>query len=214
MKQLQPAAGPSLRERNKQRLRRKIIESAVNLAAKRGIDDVTADEIAEAAEVGRATFFRYFESKEAAVVVGFYEERLQAMVAKLAIAPPGLRPLDAVIWTFGQLNTNTEQHSRMVRLGVRLRASSAALSAKAAEFHSRYEQAIAEAVAGRCRLDGPDDPRPRLIAAAVLAVTHAIIEHWSAHPAGPELPVLLREALEQLKTGFSDSRSPRRAPTA
>ncbi len=204
----------SLRERNKLRLRRKIVASTVTLVARRGLDKVTADEIAEHAQVGRATFFRYFDSKEAAVVVGFYEERLQALVAMLDKAPPKLGALDAVIWTFAQLSTNMDTQGRMIRLGVELQASSAALRAKAAEYHSRYELAIANAVAGRCRLSGPDDLRPRLIAAAVLAVTHTSIEHWSTNKSQLDLPALVRAGLQQLKSGFCDSRSLRRTTAA
>lgn len=200
-----PSPQPSLRERNKLRVRRRIVDAAVALAARHGIDKVTAEDIAAQAQVGRATFFRYFGSKEAAVVVGFYEERLTAMVATLAVAPPSLGPLDAVLWTFDQLGSNSGEHDKLVRLGVKLRATSPSLRAKAAEFHSRYEQAIAEAVAGRCRNSGPDDVRPRLIAAAVLAVTHATIEHWSTHKTRASLRTLILSGLEQLKSGFADA---------
>lgn len=195
---------PNLRERNKQRVRRQIIQSAVNLVAKHGLDGVTADAIAADAEVGRATFFRYFDSKEAAMVVGFYEERLIAMVGVLAQAPATLAPLDAVLWTFEQMNDNFEERGRMIRLGSRLKASSASFRAKAADYRSRYEQAIADAVASRMRLAGPNDLRPQLIATCVLAVVDSCIEHWSTAKSGPDLPTLMRQGLEQLKCGFAD----------
>lgn len=206
-----PHSPPSLRERNKQRVRRQIVESAMKLAARHGLAGVTAEAIAADAEVGRATFFRYFGSKEAAVVVGFYEERLNTMVATLAQAPAALAPIDALMWTFDQMSGNFEERGRMIRLGTRLKASSASFRAKAADYRSRYEDAIAGALAGRMRLSGPHDLRPRLISVCVLAVIDACIEHWSTAKAGVDLPALMRQGLEQLKSGFADGRAATRA---
>lgn len=207
-------AAPSLRERNKQRVRRQIIDAAVTLVADQGLEAVTADHIAVEAEVGRATFFRYFDSKEAAVVVGFYEERLNAMVETLAKAPATLGALDAVIWTFAELGkTNADQHGRLIRLGSKLQALSPALKAKAAEYHSRYEQAIADAVASRCQQGPGYEMQPRMIAASVLAVTHVVVEHWSANRDAGEFPLLVRAALEQLKTGFSPTKTSSKTPS-
>jgi AcrR family transcriptional regulator len=57
----------SLRERKQQRAREAIIEAAYRLFAERGFDRVTVNDIAEHAEVGRATFFRYFGDKQEVV---------------------------------------------------------------------------------------------------------------------------------------------------
>ncbi|OLT30594.1 hypothetical protein BJF83_07650 [Nocardiopsis sp. CNR-923] len=57
----------SLRERKQRRTREAIIEAAHALFAERGFDRVTVNDIAERAEVGRATFFRYFGDKQEVV---------------------------------------------------------------------------------------------------------------------------------------------------
>src|SRR3546814_7964558 len=70
----------ALRERNKVRIRTQIVEAAMALLSENETADFSADDIAIRAEVGRATFFRYFDSKEAALVAAFYEQRLFALV--------------------------------------------------------------------------------------------------------------------------------------
>jgi AcrR family transcriptional regulator len=57
-----------LRERKAARTREEISRVAIGLFCERGFDAVTMTEIAEAAEVGRATLFAYFPTKEALVL--------------------------------------------------------------------------------------------------------------------------------------------------
>ncbi|WP_024806567.1 TetR/AcrR family transcriptional regulator [Nocardia sp. BMG51109] len=58
---------PSLRERKQRRVRQAIVEAAHELFAERGYGAVTVTDIAARAEVGRATFFRYFGDKQEVV---------------------------------------------------------------------------------------------------------------------------------------------------
>src|SRR5215467_7691659 len=53
------------RHRRKQETRRQIFQAAMNLFARKGIFSTTVEEITEAADVGKGTFFNYFPSKEA-----------------------------------------------------------------------------------------------------------------------------------------------------
>lgn len=59
-----PGPASTLRERKQQRMRATIVEAALELFTQRGFDGVTVTDIAERAEVGRATFFRYFGDKQ------------------------------------------------------------------------------------------------------------------------------------------------------
>src|SRR5215470_15076200 len=53
------------RHRRKQETRRQIFQAAMNLFARKGIFGTTVEEITQAADVGKGTFFNYFPSKEA-----------------------------------------------------------------------------------------------------------------------------------------------------
>lgn len=65
--------------------RDRVGRAAFALFAERGFDDVTADEAAAAAGVGRRTFFRYFPSKEDAVFFD-HAARVQRFKATLEAA--------------------------------------------------------------------------------------------------------------------------------
>lgn len=213
MQKADPTSPAPLRSLNKQRIRQDIAAAAMSLAVERGLDNFSADDIAALAEVGRATFFRYFDSKESAVVVGFYESRLKELVETLGKAPAKLGPVDALIWSFRQLGTDFERQSRLVRLLATMLLTSPSLRAKALDYQTSYEQAIATAIAGRYENLAADDLRPRWLAASTLAVSTTCVYHWSASETSPNLPDLAIAALEQLKAGF-DTASVKKARAA
>ena len=55
----------SRRERKKRETRRRLMETALRLFREHGYDATTVEEITEAADVAKGTFFNYFETKEA-----------------------------------------------------------------------------------------------------------------------------------------------------
>ncbi|UZJ30166.1 TetR/AcrR family transcriptional regulator [Streptomyces endophytica] len=59
-----------LRERKKEQTRQRIAAVAWRLFAERGFEAVTVNEIAEAAEVAKATLFAYFPTKESLALQG------------------------------------------------------------------------------------------------------------------------------------------------
>lgn len=70
-----------LRERKKDQTRQRIAEAALRLFAARGFEAVTVTEIAEAAEVAKATLFAYFPTKESLVLAGAAGDDLAGIVA-------------------------------------------------------------------------------------------------------------------------------------
>ena len=56
---------PSRRERKKQETRQRLLQCSWRLFQERGCDDTTVEDITEAADVAKGTFFNYFSTKEA-----------------------------------------------------------------------------------------------------------------------------------------------------
>ena len=77
---------PGLRERKKAATRKAIHDGAIRLFGEQGFAGTTIDQIAEAADVSRATVFHYFPTKES-IVFGDAPQAIAALAALLEDAP-------------------------------------------------------------------------------------------------------------------------------
>ena len=73
----------SLRERRRLRARQTIQERALDLFDERGLDAVTIEEIAEAAEVSPSSIYRYFGTKEGIVVADEFDSMSEEALDEL-----------------------------------------------------------------------------------------------------------------------------------
>lgn len=95
MPQPAPSTAPGLRERKRRATREQIAAAATGLFMARGFDAVTILEIAEAAQVSKATVFNYFPRKEDLLLDRLPEaERL--LTDAVTGRPPQQTPLAAV----------------------------------------------------------------------------------------------------------------------
>jgi AcrR family transcriptional regulator len=83
---LPDALPPSRRERRSAEIRERLFRSALRLFAQKGFAETTVEDITEAADVGKGTFFNYFPSKDH-ILLAFSDMQL----GKLEEAVTGLR---------------------------------------------------------------------------------------------------------------------------
>lgn len=92
-------ASPTLgrRERNKQEKLERIVAAASELFAARGVDDVTTQEIADAADIGAGTLFLYARTKGELLLLVQNSHYEGALAEGRAAAEAALGTLDAVL---------------------------------------------------------------------------------------------------------------------
>ncbi|MGU3498147.1 acyl-CoA-like ligand-binding transcription factor [Mycobacterium sp. C31M] len=185
--------------RKRQATRYRIAAAAAALVAADGLAATTVERIAAEAQVGRATFFRYFAAKEDAVADGMTRHWLDVITASVAAQPPELSARDAVVAAFVDLGDGFEAISGQVRDLATLTRSSPTLNAWTLQIYVGYEGAIADLVAPRFTDLAPDDPRPRLIGALAMASVRIALDDWLAH--GGSLPQRVRTALGAISVG-------------
>src|ERR1044072_9733337 len=86
----------SLRERKRIDTRGRIMAAASRQFLKRGIEDVTVDEIAADADIGKGTGYNYFEGKEDIVVAMVVELDRSALAAVAEIPRQGMSVAEAL----------------------------------------------------------------------------------------------------------------------
>jgi AcrR family transcriptional regulator len=190
-----------LRERKKLRTRQEIAEAANRLIRERGIERVTIEQIAAAADVAPRTFFRYFDSKEEAFLAD-QRAKVETFRAALLARPDTEGPLTAVRAAILDLADIYEVDREDVLCKARLVAESPALHGRSLEMHAELQRTVVEALAARMHVDPATDLRPAVIAAAVSGALQAAFEHWAANGADEDLRTLVTAALDLLDGGL------------
>ena len=168
---------PPLRERKKQRTRAEIIEAATRLFLDKGFDNTTVEEIAEAAEVSRSTFFRYFPAKELTVfphnqarVEQFRQEYLQRVPGESAFVAL-CRAVAAMARIFQDAREEQLIQTRIVR-------ASPFLLGRRFQIEEAWEDSLAEGIRDRLGDDAQVDHQARMVAAALLGMVRTTLTDW------------------------------------
>src|SRR5256885_2645698 len=72
------AANPTRRQRRSAEIRERLFRAALKLFAEKGFAETTVEDVTDAADVGKGTFFNYFPSKEH-ILIAFSEMQLSKL---------------------------------------------------------------------------------------------------------------------------------------
>lgn len=185
-----------LREQKKQQARVAISAAAIELCRKHGFDSVTIDRIAERAGVSRRTYFRYFSTKEMALLDRRLRQ-LEAFRAQLADAPPDASAMSVVTEALRSLANDYRKNRTRILEERRLFAVSPEVATKDLAIDRELERAIAEAVVPRTA--GRHKQRSaRFFAAAAIGVVRALLDEWEETKGELDLVKVGEPALESL----------------
>jgi len=166
-----PARPAGLRERKKARTRAAIRQQALRLIREQGYAATTIEQIADAAEVSPATFFRYFPTKEDVVL----QDDLDIITTEaLDAQPPELSPIAAFrAASAATLASLSPEDLATLRDTAELTASVPEVRARAIDEFVRTINQIAEAIARRAGRN-PDDFEVRNLAGAIIGVIMSV----------------------------------------
>ncbi|MFD5200357.1 TetR family transcriptional regulator [Streptomyces sp. NPDC058375] len=192
---------PERRSRKARRTRDTLAQAAFELVLDRGLRNVTVEEIAEAADVDRRTFSRYFGSKEAAALDSLRGDgdRINAALrARPAPEPPLLAYRRAVLdWL---ADPGAEPWHRRPRIFDLLVVAEEEPTLYAVFQHIRVdaqEDSVA-IVADRLGVDPRQDIRPAVTVAAGAGALLAAQAAWVRGGRPDALPELVTEAFDAL----------------
>jgi AcrR family transcriptional regulator len=196
-------ADVGLRERKKERTREALEAAALDLFDRKGFDHTTVDEIVEACDVSRRTFFRYFASKEE-VFAGDHTEKAALVADLLAARPadePALESVRVVVRDFcAQMGRDKEETLRRLRIA----AASHDLHQLEVESYDTRTDGLVEALVTRrgSPVDADTRLQMRLVIGAAMVVMRSACEQWLAGDGRGDLVALADHGFDLLSSGI------------
>lgn len=177
-----------------------ISDVAIDLFAARGFDEVSVDDVAEAAGIARRTLFRYYPSKNA-LPWGDFDAHLDHLRDLLAGLDPAVGVRDALRTALLAFNTFDDAETARHRQRMRVILETAALQAYSMTMYAGWRAVVAAFIARRLGAKH-DDLVPQTVAWTMLGVALSAYEHWLADES-VSLPQALGDAFDTVSEGLA-----------
>lgn len=162
---------------NKVRTRAAIMKAARDSFAKAGVNGTTMDQIADAAEVSRATLFNYFASK-AAIMAALVEQLDADFIALIeGYRQQSMTTAERIMGIFTESATNLERRGDAVRFLVGVSEQSWGDQPGIARL-ARLTDAFMGLIEGEGFGDVRTDVEPRVLAEMLVSVYIGVIHNW------------------------------------
>ncbi len=189
--------GMGLRERKKAETRQAVHEAALRLAMEHGLDHVTVEMIADAANISRRTFSNYFAGKEDALLYG-EEQRLRDLTRMFRARPPGEPSWTALREALNDLRRAKGQPEKDWLARAIFAKRHPSLLARQHATYGLLETELGQAIAEREGIDPAASLRPRLMAGAFLLALRVATHTWIATDEPRTLTELTDEAMHDM----------------
>jgi mycofactocin system transcriptional regulator len=151
---------------------------AIDLFAAAGFDEVSVDDVAEAAGIARRTLFRYYPSKNA-LPWGDFDAHLDHLRDLLNDVQPDVPIEEALRTALLAFNSFDDQETARHRQRMRVILETAALQAYSMTMYGGWRAVVAAFVAQRLGAKA-EDLAPQTVAWTMLGVALSAYEHWLA----------------------------------
>jgi len=172
---------------------------AIELFAARGFDEVSVDDVAQAAGIARRTLFRYYPSKNA-LPWGDFDAHLEHLRDLLDNTDAGVAIDDALRTALLAFNTFGAEETARHRQRMRVILETEALQAYSMTMYAGWRSVVAAFVARRLHLKA-GDLIPQTVAWTMLGVALSAYEHWLADESVP-LAQALGDAFDTIRDGL------------
>ena|SRR5215470_9437574 len=186
---------PSRRQRRSAELRERLFAAALALFGSKGYAETTVEDITEAADVGKGTFFNYFPSKEH-ILLAFGEMQLERLEAVVRDTRHSRKPTSEVM--HGLIARMTEAPIRnpaIVRALLQAHLSSPGIREQMLKIQARHRRLLGELLRygqarGEVRRDLPAEELAQLLRQTIFGT----LLFWSL-AGDATLPERIRQAL-------------------
>jgi AcrR family transcriptional regulator len=184
------------RERHRAETRARILQAALSLFARQGFAATRVEQITEAADVGKGTFFNYFPSKEH-VLAGFAGRQIGKIQGALEKARQGAEPIRELLFhLLVSLENEPGLNPELTRSLLVALLSSQAVRELANPNLKRGRKLLAEILTlGQQGGEIRADANPLVLARFFQLSAFGTMFLWSLHPA-PKLPEWQRTTFE------------------
>ncbi len=184
--------------------RGRLEKAAMELYVERGFDETTVAEIAKRAGLTERTFFRHFADKREVLFAGAAMLQ-ELLVGAVADAPSDLPPVDAAIAGVVAGGALIQERRAFARQRYEIIAANAELQERELIKLASLSVALADTLRGR----GVAGHAASLAAEVAVAVFKIAFERWVADPVHLDLPQLIGESLDELRSVTADSETGR-----
>jgi TetR/AcrR family transcriptional regulator, regulator of mycofactocin system len=185
--------------RRRSTTRHHITDVAIDLFSARGFDEVSVDDVAQAAGIARRTLFRYYPSKNA-IPWGDFDAHLQHLRDLLDCVDPQVPLGEALRAALLAFNTFDESETVRHRQRMRVILQTAELQAYSMTMYAGWREVIAGFVARRSGVK-TTDLMPQTVAWMMLGVALSAYEHW-LDDESVSLPEALGDAFDVVRDGL------------
>ena len=196
-------AASSRRERRSAENRERLFRAALQKFAEKGFAETTVEDITEAADLGKGTFFNYFPSKDH-ILMAFGQMQIGKLEAFVASVRGTRQPMEEILHALvARMTEEPIRNPAIVRALIQANLSSAAVRGGMARLHERNRELLGELIRhGQQRGEVRTDLAPEEIAQAWRQTIFGTLLFWSL-VGDNSLPQRIESAIGLLWNGIA-----------